>query len=103
MSCCAATLLNAFQKFVEVGVLLTHRSSSAAANAAVSTSTGKGESAKEAPKKSVSVPLMALHPDWVPTRTTDGAIAPEGKLWQFVERLSRFRREGKKCVTFRTV
>ena len=91
----AATLLNAFQKLVDVGVLLTLRSSSVAANAAISSKTGK-DGQKKLPKKPASVPLMALHPDWVPRRTVDGSIAPEGKLWEFVDRLSRFRREGKK-------
>lgn len=90
-----ATLLNAFQKLVDVGVLLTLRSSSAAANAALSNKTTKDGRAK-APKKAASIPLMALHPDWVPMRNEDGTIAARGRLWDFVERLSRFRREGKK-------
>ncbi|KPV77785.1 uncharacterized protein RHOBADRAFT_48040 [Rhodotorula graminis WP1] len=72
-----ATLLNAFQRMVDVGVLLTRRGSSG--------------------------PLMALHPDWVPRRTEDGTIVPEGRLWEFVERLSRFRREGKNRRDNRTV
>lgn len=83
---------------VDVGVLLTRRSSSPSAAVA----SGKSKSAEDATKSSkkgkkpVSVPLMALHPDWVPTRKADGTIAPQGRLWEFVDRLSRFRREGKK-------
>ncbi|GAA6059510.1 hypothetical protein JCM10212_002253 [Sporobolomyces blumeae] len=69
-----ATLANAFQRMVDLGVILTRRGGT------------KGKK---------SVPLMALHPEWVPTRHDDGSIAPTGKLWTFVERLSRFRREGK--------
>lgn len=68
-----ATLLNAFQRMVDLGLILTRRS------------TGKKP-----------VPLMALHPEWVPARNADGSIEAEGQLWTFVERLSRFRREGKK-------
>ena len=70
---CLATLLNAFQRMVDLGLILTRRS------------TGKKP-----------VPLMALHPEWVPARNADGSIEAEGQLWTFVERLSRFRREGKK-------
>ncbi|GAA5830872.1 hypothetical protein JCM3766R1_003456 [Sporobolomyces carnicolor] len=67
-----ATLLNAFQRMVDLNLILTRRS-----------------------KAKKSIPLMALHPEWVPTRTQDGSIEAEGQLWTFVERLSRFRREGK--------
>ncbi|GAA6004275.1 lysophospholipid acyltransferase family protein [Rhodotorula paludigena] len=100
-----ATLLNAFQRMVDVGVLLTRRSSSPSAAVA----SGKSKSAEDATKSSkkgkkpVSVPLMALHPDWVPTRRADGTIAPQGRLWEFVDRLSRFRREGKNRRDNKTV
>jgi hypothetical protein len=57
---------------VELGVILTRRSSSAK-----------------------SIPLMALHPAWVPKRTDTGEIAPAGQLWEFLARLGQFRREGK--------
>ena len=70
-----ATLSNAFLRLVEAGVLLTRKSDT-------------------------NVNLMALHPDWLPTRTEDGGISPSGKLWDFLSRLSAFRREGKnrRCV-----
>ncbi|KDE03677.1 hypothetical protein MVLG_05866 [Microbotryum lychnidis-dioicae p1A1 Lamole] len=68
-----ATLANAFMRMVELGVILTRRST-----------TLKG-----------SPPLMALHPKWVPSRMASGEIAPEGRLWDFVSHLSTFRREGK--------
>lgn len=70
---CLATLLNAFQRMVDLGLILTRRS------------TGKKP-----------VPLMALHPEWVPSRSAEGSIEADGELWTFVERLSKFRREGKK-------
>ncbi|GAA5992372.1 hypothetical protein JCM10908_000451 [Rhodotorula pacifica] len=97
-----ATLVNAFQKLVDIGVLLTLRSSSPAANAFISSKTTK-DGQKKLPKKPVAVPLMALHPDWVPERNQDGSIAPRGKLWEFVDRLSRFRREGKNRRDNKTV
>lgn len=83
---------------VDVGVLLTRRSTSNAANASIA-KIGKDGKPK-LPKKPASVPLMALHPNWVPRRQADGTIVPEGRLWEFVDRLSKFRREGKKCVSF---
>jgi len=44
------------------------------------------------------IPLMSLSPDWWPTTdstsSTKDAI-PTGKLWDFLEHLGTFRREGK--------
>ncbi|KDN41525.1 acyltransferase-domain-containing protein [Tilletiaria anomala UBC 951] len=40
------------------------------------------------------IPLVALHPDWRPT-WKEGQLQPTGKLWEHLERLGRFRREGK--------
>ncbi|CDR42043.1 RHTO0S06e09098g1_1 [Rhodotorula toruloides] len=96
-----ATLFNAFQRMVDVGVLLTRRSTSNAANASIA-KIGKDGKPK-LPKKPASVPLMALHPDWVPRRQADGTIAPQGRLWEFVDRLSKFRREGKNRRDNKTV
>ncbi|GAA6042860.1 hypothetical protein JCM8097_007194 [Rhodosporidiobolus ruineniae] len=92
-----ATLLNAFQRMVDVGILLTRRKpASTSPSSATSADSSKA-------KKTPSVPLMALHPDWIPHRREDGTIAPEGKLWEFVERLSQFRREGKNRRDNKTV
>lgn len=38
---------------------------------------------------------VALHPDFVPSRGPDGRVRPEGTLWDMVERIGTFRREGK--------
>lgn len=67
-----ATLSNAFQRLVELGVIITRRSPAAK-----------------------SIPLLSLHPAWVPKRTASGNITTDGRLWEFLERLGRFRREGK--------
>lgn len=68
-----ATLANAFQRIVDLGVVQTRR-----------TTIGKA-----------SVPLMALHPKWLPERQSNGEIAAQGRLWDYVSHLGTFRREGK--------
>lgn len=40
------------------------------------------------------IPLMALHPDFRPV-WIKGQLQPEGRLWEQLERLGQFRREGK--------
>ncbi|BGP16858.1 hypothetical protein JCM10213v2_004865 [Rhodosporidiobolus nylandii] len=52
-----ATLINAFQRLVDAGVLLTRRTRLPPASTSVAGVEGKA-------KKAPSVPLMALHPDW---------------------------------------
>ncbi|ORY89766.1 acyltransferase-domain-containing protein [Leucosporidium creatinivorum] len=69
-----ATLANAFQRIVDLGVIITRRSS---------------------PSAGKSIPIMALHPKWVPERLPNGQIAPHGRLWDFLSHLGAFRREGK--------
>ena len=42
------------------------------------------------------LPRAKLAPDWTPRRDpTTGAIVPEGRLWDFIERIAQSRREGK--------
>lgn len=41
-------------------------------------------------------PRIQLNPSWRPPRDPiTGALLPEGKLWDFTERIARSRREGK--------
>ncbi|CAG8571267.1 27937_t:CDS:2, partial [Racocetra persica] len=40
-------------------------------------------------------PTIALAPDFVPTRNFDGVIEAKGELWNLVEKIGKFRREGK--------
>ncbi|CAG8613436.1 4831_t:CDS:10, partial [Acaulospora morrowiae] len=40
-------------------------------------------------------PTIALNVDYIPTRNAEGAIEPRGKLWDLVENIGKFRREGK--------
>ncbi|MCO5555734.1 hypothetical protein L7F22_009279 [Adiantum nelumboides] len=42
------------------------------------------------------IPLIALSPEYAPTYDSNkGRASPSGKLWEFLERLNAFRREGK--------
>ncbi|KAF9355308.1 hypothetical protein BGX34_010545, partial [Mortierella sp. NVP85] len=38
---------------------------------------------------------VALHPDFIPSRGPNGRVRTEGALWEMVERIGTFRREGK--------
>ncbi|CAG8509781.1 6104_t:CDS:10, partial [Scutellospora calospora] len=40
-------------------------------------------------------PTIALTPEYVPTRNSDGVIEAKGELWNLVEKIGKFRREGK--------
>ncbi|CAG8637796.1 8623_t:CDS:2, partial [Cetraspora pellucida] len=40
-------------------------------------------------------PTIALAPEFVPTRNSDGFIEAKGELWNLVEKIGKFRREGK--------
>ncbi|CAG8507080.1 11866_t:CDS:10 [Ambispora leptoticha] len=66
------TLKNAFIRYEHMGIIMVKRSQ----NSKVPTT-------------------IALNPDYVPTRNAKGAIEASGKLWNFVEHVGRFRREGK--------
>lgn len=78
----AATLSQAFGRMEELGLVLRKKSDSAK-----------------------PIPLIAISPDYKPIYTTSpraSASAPQGsvpqegsKLWEFLEHLSAFRREGK--------
>lgn len=66
------TLKNAFQLFEEEGMIQVRKSKS-----------------KNTP---ASVRLPA---DWRPNRDSKGLIVPEGRLWDFIEKIAKSRREGK--------
>lgn len=46
-------------------------------------------------KESKAQPKVRLAPAWVPPRDENGKLKAEGKLWDFCERISQGRREGK--------
>ncbi|KAI4225933.1 MAG: hypothetical protein L6R36_003553 [Xanthoria steineri] len=68
------TLKNAYQLFVEEGIVLIRRSSL---------------------ESSASTTAIRLAPDWTPQRDDNGSIVPEGRLWDFIEKIAKSRREGK--------
>lgn len=65
-------LRNAFARQEEEGIILVSRS-----------------------KESKEQPKVRLAAAWVPHRDKDGKLNAEGKLWDFCERISQGRREGK--------
>ncbi|KAL8738154.1 MAG: hypothetical protein Q9181_001012 [Wetmoreana brouardii] len=66
------TLKNAFQFFEEEGLILVHKSSNR-----------------------IIPPTVRSAPDWTPNRDEDGAIVAKGRLWDFIEKIAKSRREGK--------
>ncbi len=66
------TLKNAYQLFVEEGIVLIRKSS-----------------IKNSPS------AIRLAADWTPQRDPNGSIIPEGRLWDFIEKIAKSRREGK--------
>lgn len=66
-----ATLAQALQRFEEIGMLLRRKSDS-----------------------TKPVPLIALAPEYRPRYDAEGRVEG-GRLWEMLERLSSFRREGK--------
>jgi 1-acyl-sn-glycerol-3-phosphate acyltransferase len=65
-------LRNAFARQEEEGIIIVKRS-----------------------KQSKEQPEVRLAAAWVPQRDVDGKLKAEGKLWEFCERISQGRREGK--------
>ncbi|KAL8946941.1 MAG: hypothetical protein Q9183_007839 [Haloplaca sp. 2 TL-2023] len=67
------TLKNSFQFFEEEGLILVRKSSSKGIPSAI-----------------------RLAPEWTPARDPEeGGIMPEGRLWDFIEKIAKSRREGK--------
>ena len=66
------TLKNGFNRLSDYGILMIKRPTSA----------------KERTK-------VALHPDFIPVRGADGHVIADGALWDMVEHIGTFRREGK--------
>ncbi|KAL9009455.1 MAG: hypothetical protein Q9173_005513 [Seirophora scorigena] len=69
------TLRNALQLFEEEGIIIVRRSSSGGKN---------------------TPSAVRLAPEWTPRRDdATGMIVAEGRLWDFIEKIARSRREGK--------
>lgn len=66
-------LKNAFARFQEEGIVLVARA-----------------------KASKTGPTVKVAPEWMPSRDPEtGAMRAAGRLWEFIERISQHRREGK--------
>ncbi|KAL8731623.1 MAG: hypothetical protein Q9166_003311 [cf. Caloplaca sp. 2 TL-2023] len=68
------TLKNAYQLFVEEGIVLVRKSPQQNKNNATA---------------------IRIAPSWTPNRDEKGLIIPEGRLWDFIEKIAKSRREGK--------
>jgi hypothetical protein len=75
------TLKNAVARMKEFGILVTR------------------DRMPEPGTKGGPVKVVTLHPEWIPSFPLPGGKAsfdrPEGKLWEIVEKIGRYRREGK--------
>ncbi|KAI6882716.1 acyltransferase, partial [Hortaea werneckii] len=90
-------LANSFSRSEEAGIILIDRSSSHSSSPS-STSGGSQPSGSTPPPPSTksTTTKVRLHPSWTPPRDpTTGHLLPEGRLWDFCERISQARREGK--------
>ena len=47
------------------------------------------------PKDSKASTIVRISVDWMPARSSAGEVLPEGRLWDFISRISEYRREGK--------
>jgi 1-acyl-sn-glycerol-3-phosphate acyltransferase len=82
-------LKNAFTRYQEEGIIEVAKSTP------VPATSGATGMSRATPAKS-SGPVVRLAPEWRPERdSSDGAILPKGKLWDFMERIASHRREGK--------
>ncbi|ESZ95389.1 glycerol-3-phosphate acyltransferase [Sclerotinia borealis F-4128] len=67
------TLKNSYQRFEDEGIVIVSKS-----------------------KNTKIQPRSRLAPEWTPTRNPEnGMIIAEGKLWDFIEKIAKSRREGK--------
>ncbi|KAI7203833.1 hypothetical protein KC352_g18678 [Hortaea werneckii] len=86
-------LANSFSRSEEAGIILIDRPSS---HSPSSTSGPQPSSPSAAPTTKSTTTKVRLHPSWTPPRDpSTGHLLPEGRLWDFCERISQARREGK--------
>ncbi|KAI6975694.1 acyltransferase [Hortaea werneckii] len=87
-------LANSFSRSEEAGIILIDRPSSHSSSSAAG-SQPSGPTPPPSSTKSTTTKVR-LHPSWTPPRdSTTGHLLPEGRLWDFCERISQARREGK--------
>ncbi|KAI7183970.1 acyltransferase [Hortaea werneckii] len=87
-------LANSFSRSEEAGIILIDRPSSHSSSSAAG-SQASGPTPPPSSTKSTTTKVR-LHPSWTPPRDpATGHLLPEGRLWDFCERISQARREGK--------
>ncbi|KKY13708.1 putative variant 1 [Phaeomoniella chlamydospora] len=80
-------LRNAYARFEEEGIIL--RSKTQVINPSASSN-------RKHSGGPITTTILRLSPDWILSRdASTGKILPNGKLWDFTERIARSRREGK--------
>ncbi|KAL8997975.1 MAG: hypothetical protein Q9169_002897 [Polycauliona sp. 2 TL-2023] len=79
------TLKNAYQLFAEEGIVLMRKSSSSSSN----------QTSPSSSSSTTTTTAIRLAPEWTPRRDEGGSIVPEGRLWDFIEKIAKSRREGK--------
>ena len=93
------TIANAFLKFEQEGIILVRKP-----NASPPPLSSYPDTATKTPTTTPSIHLQSqqtgnlysLAPEWQPSRDPSaGAIIPQGRLWDFVEKIAKSRREGK--------
>ena len=99
------TIANAFLRFEDEGIILVKKpSTTPPPPPEASTPTTSPSSSAMNPPPQPTGPLYRLHPEWQPSRDpATGEIIPEGRLWDFVEKIARSRREGKNRRDGKTV
>ena len=86
-------LKNAYTRCQEEGIILVSKR--------IPTPTGtvqpsSSTAAQAANAEAAAITMVRIAPEWTPHRdASTGEITPEGKLWEFVERIAAHRREGK--------
>ena len=106
-------IANAFLRFEEEGIILVKKPTTTPPpppppppplGGSTPTTSASPSLATHKPPQQPTGPLYRLSPEWQPSRDpATGAIIPEGRLWDFVEKIARSRREGKNRRDGRTV
>lgn len=100
------TIANAFLKFEQEGIILVRKPNASPPPLSQSpiaphttshpTKTPPTTTASAHPPPQQTGNLYSLAPEWQPSRDpSTGAIIPQGRLWDFVEKIAKSRREGK--------
>merc|ERR1712070_82923 len=86
--------MGSFSRSEEAGIIIIDRPSSPSPSSASGPQPSGPTPAPPSTKSTTT--KVRLHPSWTPPRDpSTGHLLPEGRLWDFCERISQARREGK--------